>query len=94
MNEISIPHCRLCERSCASTNYATTCPRQTEAKHHAIDLVTKIAVIEAVEAGSRSKTDIAKYFNFLKSTVSSVLKNKAELHSTSTFEPGRQRSRC
>ena len=35
-------------------------------RHQAIDLSTKVAVIKAVEAGNRSKTDIAKSFGLPK----------------------------
>ena len=36
-------------------------------KHRAIDLATKIAVSDDVEAGTRSKTEIAKAFGLPKS---------------------------
>ena len=48
-------------------------------KHRAIDLATKIAVIDAVEAGTRSKTEIAKSFGLPKSTLSTILKKKDQL---------------
>ena len=43
-------------------------------KHHAMDVATKIAVIYTVEAGTRSKTDIAEPFSMPKSTLSTILK--------------------
>ena len=39
----------------------------------------KIAVIDAVEAGDRSKSEVAKSFNIPKSTLSTILKNKVKL---------------
>ena len=35
-------------------------------KHHAIDLATKITMIDTIEAGTRSKMEIAKYLACLK----------------------------
>ena len=51
----------------------STCSEQLAVltKHCAIDLATKIALIDAVEAGIRSKTDVAKVMP--KSTLSYVV---------------------
>ena len=38
-------------------------------KHCAIDMATKIAMIDAVKSGTRSKTEIAKSFTIPKSTL-------------------------
>ena len=38
-------------------------------KHCVIDVATKIAVIDIVEAATRSKTDIAKSFSLPESTL-------------------------
>ena len=38
-------------------------------QHCAIDVATKIAVIDAVKSGTRSKSDIAKSFSIPKSTL-------------------------
>ena len=58
-------------------------------KHCAIDLATKIAVIDIIEAGTRSKTDIAKSFSMPKSTLSTILKEVLHVsmcHNTCTCD--------
>ena len=44
----------------------------------AIDVSTKLAVIEAIEAGDRTKSDVTKSFNMKKSNVSMMLKNRVK----------------
>ena len=45
-------------------------------RHSAICLATKIAIIEAVEASDKSKSEVAKLFDIPKSSLSSILKKK------------------
>ena len=59
-------------------------------------LSTKIAVIDAVEVGTKLKSEVADYFGLSKSTVSTILKNKAKLrgvYENSKFELQRKRIR-
>ena len=61
----------------------------------AIDVSIKLAVIEAIEARDRRKSDVAKSYNMPKSTVSTILKNKVklcELLSTSKIVAGSKRT--
>ena len=50
---------------------------------NAVALSTKIAIIDAVEPGNRSKSEMAEMFNLPKSTkctLSTILKSKVKLH--------------
>ena len=61
---------------------------------NALPFATKIAVIDAVEAGDRSKSKVAKSFNIPKSTLSTILKKKVKLReitSLSKINPARKR---
>ena len=82
-------------RTYVSTGYLAGHSEQMS-KHRSIDLATKIAVIDAVEAGTRNKTEIAKSFSLPKSTLSTILKNKDRLresYATASFDRGRKRLR-
>ena len=65
-------------------------------RHRAISLSKKIELIDAVEAGTKFKSEIAASFGLSKSTLSTIIKNKVklrELYESSTFEPERKRLR-
>ena len=60
---------------------------------NAFSLSTKIAVIDAVEAGERTKSEVAKSFNMPSSTLSTILKNKVklrEMFNLSKIDSGRK----
>ena len=49
----------MCEsRVSIAVQWVAYCFRVITSKHHAIDLATKFAMIDAVEAGTRSKTEV------------------------------------
>ena len=66
-------------------------------KHHAIDLATKIIVIDTVEAGTRSKTEIVKYLACLKVRFVPFSKRKISyvmcIYATTSFDQGKKRLR-
>ena len=45
-------------------------------KQRAIDLATKVAIINAVETGIETKSEIARRYELPRSTLSTILKNK------------------
>ena len=45
-------------------------------KQRAIDLATKMAIINAVETGIETKSEIARCYKLPRSTLSTILKNK------------------
>ena len=59
-------------------------------KQRAIDLATKVAIINAVETG----TEIARRYELPRSTLSTILKNKEKFkHLFATSKPGIKRYR-
>ena len=46
-------------------------------KQWAIDLATKVAIINAVETGIETKSEIARCYELPRSTLSTILKNKS-----------------
>ena len=50
--------------------------KMTGKKQKAIDLATKIEIINAVETGMEKKSEIARRYNLPRSTLSAILKNK------------------
>lgn len=60
---------------------------------NAVVLLTKIAIINAIEAGDRTKSEVAESFNLPKNTLSTILKNKVKLRkmfNLSKIDPGRK----
>ena len=60
-------------------------------KQRAIDLATKVAIINAVETGIETKSEIARRYELPRSTLSTILKNKEKfkhLFATSKLKPG------
>ena len=65
-------------------------------KQRAIDLATKVAIINAVETGIETKCEIARRYELPQSTLSTILKNKEKfkhLFATSKLKPGIKRCR-
>ena len=68
----------------------------TSRHHKVIALSTKIAIIDAVEEGTKLKSAIADSFVLPKSTVSTILKNKEKLRAACEkykFKPERKKLR-
>ena len=67
-------------------------------KQRAIDLATKVAIINAVETGIETKSEIARRYELPRSTLdlATILKNKEKfnhLFATSKLKPGIKRCR-
>ena len=48
-------------------------------KHRATDLGTKVAIINAVETGMETKSEIARRYKLPPSTLSTILENKEKV---------------
>ena len=60
-------------------------------KQRAIDLATKVAIINAVETSVQTKSEIARRYKLPRSTLSTILKNKEKFKhpfATSKLKPG------
>ena len=60
-------------------------------KQRAINLATKVAIINAVETGIETKSEIARHYELPRSTLSTILKNKEKfkhMFATSQLKPG------
>ena len=68
----------------------------TTGKQRAIDLATKVAIINALETGIETKSKVARRYELPRSTLSTILKNKEKfkhLFATSKLKPGIKRCR-
>ena len=65
-------------------------------KQSALSLEKKVELLQAVNEGIRTKTEICKTFGIPNSTLSTIIKNRdktLELYELGKFEPGRKRFR-